>query len=714
MRNILNIIVHDFRRLTASVVALVILMGIVVVPCLFARLIILSNWDPFEPESTGKVPVAVVNCDEGSEMLGLEINVGEKFIDAVNGNDMIGWTILRDPDKAVEAVRAGDYYAAVVVPEDFSDQIMSFTTGTMEHPKILFYENEKTNAIAPKIADKVRDTLKEEIDDTFVDTLGSYITEAANAAEAAGLDPQDAFSDLSDTMTDLSADLESSIAMVQAFAGLSEAAEDLLQASDDLMGSSESTLDLGEQLLEAEESRIPEKIDTTSVEEVIDELTSLLSKDLTKIDSDLSAVRDDMGKYNSFVQNKLGKYKTTVSDMKQSTDKIAKKLKDMGLTGLSSRFARISEKLANIQDRLGKFEKADASNWASIQGYIDEILTDVAFADQSIVKINADVDSELDTKLNQAVSDARKAIARTRGALSGIYGDMELLEDALEKSDGSLETLQDGLDGTAATLLSLQNGCRNLAELFDRFSDSDILQDVNHLMTNDAEVIAENMATPIKMKSEQIYPIDHYGSVMAPFYTIIAQWIGAMFAAVMIRVQIKEREGLENVRLGQRFLGRYRLFMMIGLAQALLVSLGELLYVGIQCIHPLLFILAACVNSVVFTLIVYSFVFAFENVGLAIGVVMMIIQVAGGGGTFPMEVLPPVSRVMYPFMPFHYAMNAMRECIGGMYEGTYIRCLGTLILCGLVAAAIGLLLHKPMKKMIEKLEESKRESDVML
>ena len=714
MRNILNIIVHDFRRLTASVVALVILMGIVVVPCLFAWLNILSNWDPFEPESTGKVPVAVVNCDEGSEMLGLEINVGEKFIDAVNGNDMIGWTILRDPDKAVEAVRAGDYYAAVVVPEDFSDQIMSFTTGTMEHPKILFYENEKTNAIAPKIADKVRDTLKEEIDDTFVDTLGSYITEAANAAEAAGLDPQDAFSDLSDTMTDLSADLESSIAMVQAFAGLSEAAEDLLQASDDLMGSSESTLDLGEQLLEAEESRIPEKIDTTSVEEVIDELTSLLSKDLTKIDSDLSAVRDDMGKYNSFVQNKLGKYKTTVSDMKQSTDKIAKKLKDMGLTGLSSRFARISEKLAHIQDRLDKFETADASNWASIQGYIDEILTDVEFANQSIVKINADVDNELDTKLNQAVSDARKAIAKTRGALSGIYGDMELLEDALEKSDSSLETLEDGFDGTAATLLSLQNGCRNLAELFDRFSDSDILQDVNHLMTNDAEVIAENMATPIKMKSEQIYPIDHFGSVMAPFYTTIAQWIGAMFAAVMIRVQIKEREGLENVRLGQRFLGRYRLFMMIGLAQALLVSLGELLYVGIQCIHPLLFILAACVNSVVFTLIVYSFVFAFENVGLAIGVVMMIIQVAGGGGTFPMEVLPPVFRVMYPFMPFHYAMDAMRECIGGMYGSTYIRCLGALILCGLVAAAIGLLLHKPMKKTIEKVEESKRESDVML
>ena len=714
MRNILSIIVHDFRRLTASVVILVVLMGIIVVPCLFAWLNILSNWDPFEPESTSRVPVAVVSTDKGADMLGLEINVGEKFIDAVNGNDMLGWKILNDKEKAIDGVYAGRYYAAVVIPEDFSDKIMSFTTGDLEHPQVLFYENEKTNAIAPKITDKVRETLKEQIDATFVDTLGSYITEAADAADAAGLDPQDAFSDLSDTMTDLSADLEGSIAMVRAFSGLSEAANDLLKASDELIDSSENTLDLGEQLLESEEGKIPEKIDTTSVQNVINEMTTLLTKDLDKIDSDLSSVRNDMGKYNDFVQNKLETYKTLVSKMKQSTDKIAKKLKDMGLTGLSARFARISDKLQHILDRLNKLEKADASNWATMQGYIDEVLADIEFSEQSISKINKDVTNDLDKELNQAVKDARKAIEKARSALDGMYGDMDLLEDALDKSDSALKSLKGGLGGTAATLLSLQNGCRNLAELFDSFSDSDLVQDVNHLMTNDAEVIAENMATPIKMKNEKIYPIRNFGSVMASFYTVIAQWIGALFAAVMIRVHVKRREGLENVRLAQLFIGRYRLFMMVGLAQALLVTLGELLYVGIQCLHPLLFILAACVNSIVFTLIIYSLVFAFENIGLALAVVMMIVQVAGGGGTFPVEVLPPVFRTLYPFMPFHYAMDAMRECVGGMYGHTYIKCLGALILCGLIAMAIGLLLHKPMKGLIEIVEKSKRESDVML
>ena len=714
MRNILNIIVHDFKRLTSSVVVIVILMGIIVVPCLFAWFNIISNWAPFEPESTGRIPVAVATEDEGAEMLGMNINVGEKFIDAVNGNDMIGWDIVKDKEDAIEGVHAGDYYAAVIIPRDFSEKVMSFTSGELEHPKVLFYENEKTNAIAPKITDRVREVLKEEIDKAFVDTIGQYITEAAKAAQQAGLDPQDAFSDLSNTMNDLSANLEGSVSMMRAAAGLSEAAGDLLNASDDLISSSEETLELGEQLIDSAEGRIPEKADTASAEEVIDEITSLLSKDLAKIDSDLSAVRNDMEKYNQFVQNDLKNHKELVERMKSSTDKIAKKLKDMGLTGLASRFSRISDRLDHIIDRLNNLEKADASNWKAMQGYIDEVLSDIEFADKSIAKIETDVDNELDKKLNQAIKDARNSISETRSSLSGIYGDMSLLEKTLDKSEKSLKSLKGGLNGTIATLVSLQNGSRNLAELFDSFSDSDMLKDVNHLMTNDAAVIAENMASPIKMKTEKVYPIRNFGSVMAPFYTVIAQWIGALFAAVMIHVQVRRRKELETMKLHEAFFGRYRLFLMIGLMQALLVSLGELLYVGIQCLHPFLFILAAFVNSIVFTMIIYALVFALENIGLAVSVIMMILQVAGGGGTFPVEVLPPVFKAMFPFMPFRYAMDAMRECIGGMYDHTYIKCLGILILFGLAAIAFGLLLHKPMKGIIEKVEESKRESDVML
>ena len=715
MRNVLNIIVHDFKRLTSSVVALVILMGIIVVPCLFAWFNSLSNDDPFKPQSTGRIPVAVVSEDEGTEMIGMNINVGEKFIDAVNGNDMIGWDILKNKEKAIEGVYAGDYYAAVIVPEDFSENVLSFSKGEMKHPKIIFYENEKKNAIAPKITGKVREVLEQEIDRAFVDTIGSYITEAANAAKAAGLDPEDAFGDLSDRMTDLSADLESALVMVRGAAGLSDAAGNLLKASDNLIGSSENTIELGEQLLESAEGRIPEEVDTSSVQKVIDAITSALSDGLDRIDSDLSSAEERMDAYNQYVQNDLENQMELVATMKNSTDRVANKLSDMGFTGLASRFARISDKLDHIYDLMDELVEADDSNWNTMKGYIDDILSDIAFAEDSIVKIEADVDDELDKKLEQVIDDARKSISKTRNSLSGVYGDMDLLENALSKSDKALKSMKGGLNGTVYTLTSLQNGARNLAQLFDNLSGSDMVKDVNHLMTNDAAVIAENMATPIKMNTEEVYPIRNFGSVMAPFYLVIAQWIGAMFAAVMIHVQVKRREDeLGGMKLHEAFFGRYRLFLMIGLAQALLVSIGELLYVGIQCLHPLLFILAALVNGLIFTLIVYSLIFALENIGLAVGVIFMILQVAGGGGTFPVEVLPAPFRALFPFMPFRYAMDAMRECIGGMYDHTYIKCLGILILFGLAAIAFGLLLHKPMRGIIEKVEESKRESDVML
>ena len=714
MKNILKIIFHDFKRLTSSVVAIVILMGIIVVPCLFAWFNILSNDDPFQPAATGRIPVAVYSEDEGTDMLGLQINVGEKVTDTLAANDMIGWDIVDDKDAAIDGVKAGDYYAAVIVPADFSNDILSFATGDLRHPRLLFYENQKTNAIAPKITGKVREVLEEEADAAFVGTIGQYVTEAASAAQKAGLDPADAFSDLSKTMRELEGDLAGSIAMMQAASGLSDAAGDLLKASGELIGNSEDTLDLGEQLLESAEGRIPEKGDASSAEKVIDETAALLSKDLKKIKGTLSDASGSMSKYNSFVQKDLQKEKKLVKDMKDSTDKITKKLRKMGLTGLAGLFGRVSDRQGRIYDKLNKLEKADASNWATMKGYINDILSEIDSAQKTIMKIQSDADDELNKKLNEAVKNARKAISQARDSMAGLDDDMGLLTGALGKSDQALQSLQGGLSGTIATLQSLQNGSRNLAELFDSFADSDMLKDVNHLMTNDAEVIAANMATPIKMEREEIYPIRNFGSVMAPFYIVLAQWIGALFAAVMIHVQVRRREGLEQVKLHELFFGRYRLFLMIGLAQALLVTLGALLYVGIQCLHPFLFILAACVNSIVFTMIVYSLVFALENIGLAISVIVMILQVAGSGGTFPAEVLPPVFRTIYPFMPFQYAMDAMRECVGGIYGHTYLKCLAILVVFGLCAIAFGLLLHKPMKGIIEKVEESKSESDIML
>ena len=170
---------------------------------------------------------------------------------------------------------------------------------------------------------------------------------------------------------------------------------------------------------------------------------------------------------------------------------------------------------------------------------------------------------------------------------------------------------------------------------------------------------------------------------------------------------------MPKLRLHERFFGRYRLFMTVGLIQALIVTLGDLLYLRIQCLHPVRFVLAACVISIAFTLIIYSLVFALGSVGEALCVIIMVLQVAGGGGTFPPEVTPPMFHVIFPFLPLHYAIDALRECISGMYDGDYYKYLGTLLLFAAVAVCFGLLMQKPLHKLIGMLEESMEESDII-
>ena len=258
MRNILNIITHDARKLTSSVVAIITIMGLCIVPCLYAWFNIFSNWAPYEAEATGRILVAVANEDKGAELLGLDVNVGDRIVEALQANDAIGWRFVDSSDEAVEGVRAGDYYAALIVPEEFSMDAMSFATGELKNPKLVYYENEKKNAVAPKITGKAKTAVQEEVNAAFVETLAKYVSDAASVMEASGYDPQRIFSDLGDKMDELSTSLESCEAMLRSAEGLAESASSLLAVSDTLLGSAEVTVEGSENLIDSATVDMPD------------------------------------------------------------------------------------------------------------------------------------------------------------------------------------------------------------------------------------------------------------------------------------------------------------------------------------------------------------------------------------------------------------------------------------------------------------------------
>ena len=218
----------------------------------------------------------------------------------------------------------------------------------------------------------------------------------------------------------------------------------------------------------------------------------------------------------------------------------------------------------------------------------------------------------------------------------------------------------------------------------------------------------------MEVETVPVYETANYGSSMAPFYTVLAIWVGALILVAVIHLKIHPAPGITELKTYQEFFGRYTLFFLIGQAQTLLCVLGDLFFIEIQCEHPFLFWLAAAVSSFVFTIMIYSLTFVFGNVGEALAVVIMVIQVAGTGGTFPKEVLPDIYQKVFDFLPFPYCMTALRECVAGMYRADYWISLGKLLLFALIFLAMALLLKKPFRGINAHIEKSKEKSGLMI
>ena len=172
MKKIFSVFRTDIKSLTKNLVVFVVVIGITILPALYAWFNIASNWDPYS--GTGDLPFAVCSLDKGAGYKSVKVKAGDKIVDGLKQNNQMGWAFLDDADEAKNGVTDGKYYAAVVIPEDFSKNLLSITTGKFKQAKLQYYVNEKKNAVAPKITDKGIEAIRDNVDSEYV----SAITEA--------------------------------------------------------------------------------------------------------------------------------------------------------------------------------------------------------------------------------------------------------------------------------------------------------------------------------------------------------------------------------------------------------------------------------------------------------------------------------------------------------------------------------------------------------
>lgn len=715
MRNIFRIFAADVKRLSRNVVAVVVIMGLCVIPSLYAWFNIFSNWDPYGESATSNLKIAVVSDDTGIEIAGAGVNIGESVIEGLKQNTTIGWVFTETSDEAVNGVYSGEYYAALIIPEKFTEEMISFLGGEIEHPDIVYYENEKKNAIAPKITQKAKTAVQEQVNSTFVSTLAEAVMKVSNAIS--GTDEQG--NTLADAviarLNGLSGDLQSYINILNSFVSIMGSAQSIVETSQVMLPNLDNMVSTGEASLNGMQSML------ISGNGTADTVTDMVSYSFGMVNSSLDGVK-------SVIENELGSlgnYEQAAGSGISGSQAIMpylEKLFNNAVSGFESTLdEQTKAQVASIKAQLGTI-KADLDTLASnasassndVTALKNQIITEIMNCKNAVNSLQDTFRYSVKPQLDATMNAMQNSMVTTASILNGVDADFGDVERVLQKYKETLEEGGASLIQSLTMAQELSNGLAGvIADLVELRQDEQY-QQLMEILETDPGLLGNFISSPVNLDTVGIYEIENYGSAMAPFYTILALWMGALILVAIIHVKVHPVDGMEHVKPYQEYFGRYILFFLIGQTQTLITVLGDLFYIRIQCHNPFLFWLAGAVASLVFTLFIYSLTVAFGNVGEAIAIVVMVIQVAGAGGTFPIEVLPKIYQAVYQYLPFPYGMNAMRETIGGIYEMDYWKYLGSLFIYILISLFIGLIVAKPFRKLNHIIEKSKEKTGIMI
>lgn len=724
MKNIWKIFQRDMMRIRKNVIALVVIVGISVVPCLYAWFNIAASWDPYS--NTGNLKVAVASVDEGYEgsLIPLEINIGDQVLSALRENTQMEW-VFTTKDKATAGVKSGKYYAAIVIPKDFSNKMMSVFSENVEKPEITYYSNAKENAIAPKVTDKGASAVQRQVNQVFIETISdttlTVLQAVSNMTEASGAET--IVSNLNTNLNRISGDLSASAGLLQSFSDMTVSAQNLLNSTTEFMQSAQTQSQESKQTFQKSKdsfSDIDSALDaaTDNVETALNATQSVYDEMNQTITKAFEAQSQDTETVASTLDTLAAKVQKIIDSYQSVRDAVA---------SISDSHSELASAVDAVVSRMDTSIKAQQELHDKLQNTAQSLrdtTTDIATAKKELQDLFVTNGTQIADATNEYQSSMETSLNKLTDALDSSKTKISSLLSQLEKSTDGIYSLTDAADSDLTQIQSvLADSGKLLNDAADKISDttakldemeqSGDFSELESIISGDRSSISSFLAAPVSLKTHKVYEIANYGSSMAPFYSVLSIWIGGIVLVAMLKVNVSEKctEGLENVKLYQVYFGRFITFLIVGLFQSTLIALGDLLYLGIQCEHPFLFLLACWFSSIVFVNIIYTLTVSLGDIGKAVSVILLVVQVAGTGGTFPIEVAPKFFQAVYPLLPFTHSMAALRETVGGMYGMNYWIDLGKLAIFLVISLFVGLVLRKPIIKLndafTEKLEETK-------
>lgn len=696
MRPVVRSLKRDIRRLVTAPAAWIVIIGLLFVPALYAWFNIVGFWDPYS--NTCKIRVAVANEDQGAtkDIIGF-INVGTTVENQLRANDQLGWYFV-SADQAQKDVERGHAYAAIVIPSDFSQKLTGIVDGTYSKPNVQYYVNERNNAIAPKITGAGANALDQQINSTFVSTVAQTLSAKISSTGRSISDIlQSNRSDLKDKITAARDQLGEAEQTLKGMDGRIDAAKEKVSGARNSLNSADSSLsDLNSALNQADQlvngTRSTLSTFSTNMSGALDGLANHATDATAKASAAGGAFNGGVQGASTTINGLL----TEGQSINQTNGDILRQLQNLGiaqlptasqaLQDLSTQNSQVGQTLASLSTLNGSL--ATTSN--SITQALATLHNSSQALSNSAAQARSGIGDQL-PKISNALDQMSSASANLRSAIAVLQGQREQMSGLLDQLTALLDSTKTTLAQSATNVSVLMNDLGSAQGDISAISSSNAIQSLSGSMNLNPEKIAEFMAAPTSIQTQAVFPVATYGSAMAPLFTNLALWIGAFSLVVILKLEVDDEE-VGPMSSVQRYMSRWMLLALFALGQALVISIGDLV-IGIQTVSKLAFVGTAMISSLAYLSIIYMLATCFQHIGKGLCVVIVMLQIPGSAGLYPIEMMPSFFRFLYPLFPFTYGINAMRETVGGFYGHAYLRALGVLAIHVAISFTIGLALR---------------------
>jgi putative membrane protein len=730
MQTVLRIFLRDLKRILHNPVAVIVTLGVCVIPSLYAWFNILANWDPYK--NTSEIPIAVVNQDQGAEVAGMgTVNAGDMVVEKLEENDQLGWTFPSEAD-GMEGVKAGRYYATIVIPDDFTQSLANVLDGNTDKAHLEYYVNEKVNAISPKVTDTGATTIERQIDDTFAGTVGKVIAEklvngsadVLSGADDAGAsaegkirgirDDLDALADqldqADDTISDARDAVSSARTTVVSVMGTSGRATSSLRGALNNLGTTRSEA-------RTLSSRLTEAL--TNGSQQVSDLSSKASGDVGALAGDAAWASSTFSNAIQRLEDELSTTHTLELELEDARSLLVQAPNAEAYTETVKSIDATLETLRTLDDdqraRLDELKsKADAvttgaNNMRDLSATLNNSLqTGVSALSQLQSDVAAGAVPQLSSALD-SFSDVGNDLASSLGSLDPLLAQADA---TLGQLDGTLSQARTTIGSTSSQVRGAADALGDIADDLGTIRSTELWKQLQDASQMDPTAIGDYVNGPVQVEEDPIFPVKNYGSGVTPFYTNLALWVGGFVLVAIYKLEVDE-EGVGPFRPWQGYLGRWLLLNLLGILQAVICCVGDLV-LGIQCISPVAFVFAGVVESFVYVGFIYALSVAFKHIGKALGVLLVVLQIPGSSGTYPIEMMPGFFRALNPWLPFTYGINAMRESIGGFYGNYYAFNIGMLLLLVPISLLIGMGARRHLLNINTLFDRKLGETDLMI